>query len=391
MNSGITFCSVCGSSEVSTFFELKAMPVFSNIMYQSKEFALNCIKGDIKLAVCSQCGYIGNTAFDPRLVKYEQERYENPLDYSSQHQNYSLNLSKKLIERYNLRQKNIIEIGSGSSKFLSMICKLGNNHGIGFDPTYVKKIGFESNSLVTFIKDYYSQKYSNLPVDLIICKQTLEHIYDPKDFLLKLRDTIGNKISVQIFFEVPNAVNLFAKGSCWDILYEHISYFSHDSLAAAFAAAKFNICEISEAFEGQFLCVYGQPSDIQQNTSIKRNCEFIGNHVSKFDKCWQKKVRFFANKLEQIRRDKQRCVIWGAGSKTTTFLNVLKESPIEYVVDVNPNKQDNFIAGTGQRIVPPEFLLKYKPDIIILMNPVYRKEVQSAVGKLGISPLILGA
>jgi hypothetical protein len=47
------------------------------------------------------------------------------------------------------------------------------------------------------------------------------------------------------------------------------------------------------------------------------------------------------------------------------------------------------MPGTGQRIVPPQFLADYKPDYVILMNPIYRREVQADLDKMGLAATLL--
>ena len=39
-----------------------------------------------------------------------------------------------LIRRYDLRGKEVIEIGCGKGEFLSLLCEVGDNRGVGFDP-----------------------------------------------------------------------------------------------------------------------------------------------------------------------------------------------------------------------------------------------------------------
>jgi len=58
---------------------------------------------------------------------------------------------------------------------------------------------------------------------------------------------------------------------------------------------------------------------------------------------------------------------------------------IEYIVDINPHKQGKYISGTGQQIVPAEFLRDYQPDVVIVMNPIYKKEIQQTVKELGLT------
>jgi len=105
---------------------------------------------------------------------------------------------------------------------------------------------------------------------------------------------------------------------------------------------------------------------------------FADNYRNEFKK-WQ-------HNLERIERAGQRVVAWGAGAKGVSFLNMLKiKNQIEYIVDINPYKQGKYIAGTGQQIVPPEFLRDYQPDVVIIMNPIYKKEIQRTVKELGLT------
>ena len=56
----------------------------------------------------------------------------------------------------------------------------------------------------------------------------------------------------------------------------------------------------------------------------------------------------------------------------------------EYVVDINPYKHGKYLAGTGQRIVAPEFLREYQPHVVIAMNPIYGAEIQRDLDRLGV-------
>jgi len=82
-----------------------------------------------------------------------------------------------------------------------------------------------------------------------------------------------------------------------------------------------------------------------------------------------------------------RAVLWGAGAKGVTFLNMMgAREGVEYAVDVNPRKAGKYVAGTGQRIVEPEFLRSYRPDCVILANPIYEREVRGTLQGLGVEP-----
>ncbi len=46
------------------------------------------------------------------------------------------------------------------------------------------------------------------------------------------------------------------------------------------------------------------------------------------------------------------------------------------------------MAGTGQEIVSPAFLVDYKPDVVIIMNPVYLDEITRDLHAMGLAPEI---
>jgi 2-polyprenyl-3-methyl-5-hydroxy-6-metoxy-1,4-benzoquinol methylase len=378
-------CPLCGSERLKAFFEMIDVPVHCNDLWSNRDAAINCPKGDIKLAFCPDCNFIANIAFDPNRLEYTQQ-YENPLHFSPHFQNYAQSLAKRLVERYNLYEKHIIEIGCGDGYFLALLCKLGNNWGIGFDPAHIEhKKDMALNNQVKIIADYYSEEYKRYKADLIVCRHTLEHIYNPKFFLEMLRRVIGNRVGTQIFFEVPNTQKIFHELSIWDIIYEHCSYFTPSSLAHAFSSSGFQVCELSQEYDDQFLCIHATPENqhlpyFDPRYSNKINS--ITSDIESFTSNYKNKIETWRSNLEQITKKGQQVVIWGGGSKGVTFLNIFKNSEIEYVVDINPHKLGKYISGTGQRIVKPTFLINYQPDIIIVMNSIYLSEIRKIVNKL---------
>ena len=77
--------------------------------------------------------------------------------------------------------------------------------------------------------------------------------------------------------------------------------------------------------------------------------------------------------------------LWGAGSKGVTFLNIADAArSIDNVVDINPRKQNHYVALTGQKVVAPEALPGIKPDVIFVMNSLYAQEIAATLDRLGV-------
>jgi len=40
-------------------------------------------------------------------------------------------------------------------------------------------------------------------------------------------------------------------------------------------------------------------------------------------------------------------------------------------------------------VVGPDFLREYRPDVVIIMNPIYEKEITLSLAEMGLYPQIL--
>ena len=112
--------------------------------------------------------------------------------------------------------------------------------------------------------------------------------------------------------------------------------------------------------------------------------------IAEFGQSYETKTDYWSHELGELRERDDRVVLWGAGSKGVAFLTTLGiRDRIRYAVDINPHKQGCFMAGTGQEVVGPEFLRTYRPDVVIIMNPVYREEIGKDLTRMGLDPEII--
>ena len=75
----------------------------------------------------------------------------------------------------------------------------------------------------------------------------------------------------------------------------------------------------------------------------------------------------------------------GAGAKGATFVNLVdpKREYISYLVDINPEKQERYVAKTGHSIISPKHIydIKGKKIYILIMNDNYYKEIQNEINE----------
>jgi hypothetical protein len=390
-----TLCPVCGESGLNIFYSVINAPASCNRLWKSKDAAINCPKGDIKLAFCPNCTFISNIAIESSKNQYDNQ-YDNSLFYSAHFQEFAKKLALTLIKRFNLHMKNIVEIGGGKAVFLSLLIDLGPNRGTRINP-------FNSNATAndqktTDVFDSYRLPFQfaekNIEVDFVFSYHELEHMNNPKTFLENLRQALAEKPSARIFFSVPNSIKDFNKGEYSDIIYEHVSYFTIPALIFLFSSCGFYISRIEES-EGEIF------DSIYVDAIIKRAGASDNGSISEADKInIEKRIRQFADKtnknvtqlskqLTKLLDAENRVVIWGAGARGVTFLNIFKDRRVEYAVDINPHKQGMFVPGTGQLIVKPEFLKDYKPDFVLIANPSYKDEIRRILDNLEVKPNLI--
>jgi hypothetical protein len=388
-------CPVCGSTELRVFYEMKDVPANCNRLWKTKKAAINCPKGHIALAFCHFCSFITNVALEPKKNKYTR-LYDNSLFYSPHFRSFARRLATDLIQRYDLNDRKIIEIGCGKSDFLRSLCELGNNHGLEFDPTYSKPNDRDMNSgnRVRFIPKFCSKRREDYEADFIFSYHVLEHMNHPKEFLSMLRRMIGDRADTRIFFVVPNALDNFVDVRFLDIIYEHASYFTLNSLEFLFSSCGFNISEIAETPDKVSIYVSAVPEKRTTSRSKHKpnfDVRQIENNIMSFAARSSIQIEKYKNRIQRLLKKGKRVVIWGAGARGVTFLNVLKDPRIEYVIDINPRKQGMYLPGTGQKIVEPKFLLKYQPDYVVIVNPSYENEIKKLTETLKIDTRFLCA
>jgi len=371
-------CPGCYTEGMRIFYEVRNVPVHSVLLMATREISLNYPRGDIALGFCRSCGFISNVLFDPGRLDYS-DKYEETQGFSATFNHFHLSLVDRLIERYDLYDKDIIEIGCGKGEFLKLLCERGNNRGIGFDPAYVSgRSRAEAGSRVSFMQDFFSEKFSGTPADFICCKMTLEHIQNAAGFVKMIRNTIADRQDKILFFQVPDTTRILSESAFWDIYYEHCSYYCPLSLTSLFESCGFDIVELWREYGDQYLMIVVRPRNRRDDSDqgSEYELEKIAWAVKNFSTNSKNKINSWHQRLEDTQRQKQRVVLWGGGSKGVAFLTTLGiQDEIEYVVDINPYKQGTYMAGTGQKIVAPKFLKEYQPNVVIIMNPAYHRDI----------------
>jgi methyltransferase family protein/C-methyltransferase-like protein len=384
----VTTCPNCAAGSCHTFYEVRAVPTNSCLLVETRVAALEFPTHDVVLAVCDECGFIFNAVWDARRTIYS-DQYEETQGFSATFNAFNHGIAEALVETYDIRNKTVLEIGCGKGEFLSLICELGGNSGIGYDPGFVPARQHPAQN-VRFVREFFTERTREIAPDLLCCKMTLEHIGQPHRFLKSVR-AVANRSDSVVFFQVPDVRRILDEGAFWDVYYEHCAYFSATSLKRLFAGTGFAVRKIWTGYDRQYLMIVASPTEDAAETraaepndvaAIARASESFADAAARGRATWLDRLRDWA-------ASGQRTVLWGSGSKAVAFLTTLGvHDEIEHAVDINPYRVGKFLPGTGQQIVAPSFLRDYRPDNVVIMNPVYRDEVVLELARQRCAPRV---
>lgn len=372
------------------FYAARAIPVQSNLLAPTRADALALPRADLSLAFCSSCGFITNSSFDPSTQELTA-KYEATQGFSGTFNSFAKSLAERWARDYLKPGKVALEIGCLRGEFTRLLHEVSGCRTIGIDP--VLDAPSPPGAPVTLIPDLYSEKYADLPADLIVCRHTMEHIPDAGAFVRMIRRVIGQRMETVIAIEVPDTLRVLREGAFWDLYYEHCSYFTPGSLARLFRASGFDLIDLRLAFDDQYLILEARPSNepTRPRFDLEDDLAAVTEALAGFPSAVERQLSRWRRVIDENIAEGKRVALWGSGSKAVGFLSTLgiNDDRIPFVVDINPRKQGTFLPGTAQQIVGADALREYKPDVVIVMNPVYTEEIRKDLDARGLRPALL--
>jgi hypothetical protein len=153
---------------------------------------------------------------------------------------------------------------------------------------------------------------------------------------------------------------------------------------------RFEVLDMYLEYDEQYLFIEAKPVDHVSAINHHRLEESVGELrqlVDEFESKISHQLSTWRMALTHMKNSNKKVVVWGGGSKSVGFMTNFDDIKIiEHVVDINPHMQGNYIPGIGKQYVGPEFLKGYKPDVVIVMNGVYKDEIGNMLSGMGLSP-----
>ena len=374
-------CKICyGEIFAKPILRLKKMPKAAQFFPSKKQFKID--KGiNLKVYQCSECGMV-------QLKSVPVKYYKSVItatSFSKKTKTIRLNEIKKIVIKYKLQKKKIIEIGCGKGAMLDIFKKAGTYpFGMEWNVNSIASGGKNNKNIIKgFIEDV--KKIPLGPFDGFVCYNFLEHLPDPNKAIKNIFNNIkDNALGV---ITVPNFSYLLKTNCFYEFVPDHLLYFKKKNIKYLFKRNSFQIIECKTINNDNDIQIIVKKITNNKNIEIKKRKIKRLNLLKKY-----KKVENLIKNLKSIvieyKNNNKKIAVWGAGHRTLALLSLSNLHEIEYIIDSADFKQGKYAPILHKKIVHPNFLRTNKVDLLIIMVPgIYPDEVAKYVAnmRLGIN------
>lgn len=310
-----------------------------------------------------QCPYCGLVQFDCSPVSYYKDVIRS-VGLSTTMRDLRRTQYKHLIETYHLNDKKFIEVGCGQGDFLSILdefpvdCFGIENKEDLVNTALMKglnvKQGFAEN------KDY---KIEGAPFDVFLSFNFLEHQPDPNGML----QCIYNNLSDDGYglITVPSFEYILAHDAYYELIRDHLAYYTFDTLRFVLEKNGFNILEQSIINRDTLSMIVQKKKQLDISNLLK-------NHTT-----IKEEVTSFIDKRLSINNT---VGMWGASHQGFTLASTASlGDKLSYIIDSAPFKQGKYAPASHIPIVSPEYAINNPVDTIIIVAPGYTDEIANII------------
>ncbi|MFJ8261823.1 class I SAM-dependent methyltransferase [Rummeliibacillus sp. NPDC094406] len=240
------------------------------------------------IIACEKCGFYHVYPFPSQEQTenlYSEEYYQkNRKDYIKnleEDKEWWQNLYSERIQQIstylnNDEDINVLDIGTGAGYFLTAAKEAGWEE-LGIEPSTMASYYGKENGL-NIIPNFFDENISNKigKFDVIHMNHVLEHMLNPTKILRMIHNNLENE---GVFcLAVPNDFNELQQIACtlnenkewWITPFEHINYFSFDSLKKLLESNGFKVLEETTSFPMELFVLMGE-NYIKEST-LGRQC-----------------------------------------------------------------------------------------------------------------------
>lgn len=353
-------CIVCGGGfEENPLYLCKNMPAVSQNL-PVRENLQNDHPIDLRLCRCRMCGLV---QFDCDPVDYYKDSTR-----AGERCRALIRLRREqyahLIETYHLQGKKILEVGAGKGGFLKTLKEMSqyavHEYGVEYNRDFVDIARSVERVNVTWgDPEDPNLLLPEAPFDAFTSFAYPARLVRPNDMLTMVRNNLKED-GVGLVM-VPSLEHLLKTGGFFDIVRDHIAYYSLETLEFLFQKNGFDVLERGEVAQ-IYIYMYVKKRGRISLAQIWSDVDFLMEQVKSF--------------VVEERKNQRKVAVWCAGHFAFTVLSTgeLGED-IEYIIDNADFKQNHYAPGSHVRIVGPEYYKKHPVQTILILGPLYIDEI----------------
>lgn len=390
-------CRFCGGKLEVSFADLGMTPTCQEHVVPEKLYSMEKFY-PLHAFVCHQCWLVQLQDYEvPETLFSDDYAY-----YSSYSESWLEHISKytdQVLKRFNLNTSNFVSEIASNDGYLLQYFEDKGIPVLGIEPAgnvadvAINK-GIPTEKLFFGVKtaNYLVEKYGK--TDLLAANNVLAHVPDINDFVGGMK--IFLKEDGVITVEFPHLQNLIELNQFDTIYHEHFSYLSLTSVFTIFKHHDLTIFDVEEIpTHGGSLRIYAKhQEDIKKETSpsveniLQREIDLGFKSIKYYEKFSEKvkeTKRSLLNFLIKVKREGKTVVGYGAPGKGNTLLNYcgIKTDFIDYTVDRNPHKQNNYLPGSHIPIYDPSKIFETKPDYVLILPWNLKSEIIAQMNHIG--------
>lgn len=382
----MTDCVVCGGVDIAEFLDL-GESALANKFLSEADLREPESRYPLRVGFCNDCHHVQLTERVAPAAMFEDYLYMSSMsDTLAAHLR---GLAETITKRARLDKRQlVVDVGCNDGTLLSGFKDQGIRT-LGVDPAR-NLARFMSDAGVEVITDFFGRRVagdilaSHGPATAITLTNTFPHLPDLHDFMGgvdKLLTPHG-----WLIIEAHYLRDILDQRAFDTIYHEHVSYWGLGPAQRLFDRHGFEVVDVKRLpiHHGQLRLFVRRKGTSDIQPSVRRllaeeaaagfsNLETF-HRFSAEVKVLKQQVR---NCIEQLAREGNRIVGYGAPAKGSTLLDYFSIGPeqIAYIVDRSPLKQGRYTPGTHVPVVPPERLLDDQPEYVLLLAWNFADEI----------------
>ena len=380
-------CRHCQHLLTLPFIDLGAMPP-SNAYPASLEQCAQEKSYPLKVWVCENCWLVQTEDYNKAAELFTAD-YAYFSSTSTTWVAHAQRFADQAITQLSLSSNSfVLELAANDGYLLQHFVHAGIPC-LGVEPTAATAAAARAKG-IAIVEDFFGVTLANHlcgdygKTDLIVANNVLAHVPDINDFVAGIAAML--KPDGVCSVEFPHLLNLIQYRQFDTIYHEHYSYLSLHSVRSIMQAAGLAVYNVEKLpTHGGSLRVWIALSNQRVIDASVKNvlAEEIEAGMATADayRNFQPVISSIAKKfhefLLQAHHENKTVVAYGAAAKGNTFLNYLhiNRQQIPAVFDAAVSKQGKFLPGSHIPILPPEQLVEFEPDYVVILPWNLRDEV----------------